>query len=73
MNSIRLGTSAQFDVVLSYDLPTWTRPGWGGGRSTLRVGVENVFAEIVETAKTTDGLVSIGGPRLICVEWQIGW
>jgi outer membrane receptor protein involved in Fe transport len=73
LNSIRLGTSAQFDVVLSYDLPTWTRPGWGGGRSTLRVGVENIFAEIVETAKTTDGLVSIGGPRLICVEWQIGW
>lgn len=73
LNRLRLGAFAVADVALSYDLTARLRSLLPHGRCIVRLGVENIFAEEIETAKTADGLVSIGSPRLLTLSWRVHW
>lgn len=61
-NSAALAAFTVFDAALAYDFVEWL---------TVQAKVENLFDTEVETGRSPDGLISVGGPRLATLQVQL--
>ncbi len=73
VNARRLGRAVVCDVYLTGQLTPWLKRLSPRLSGEARLSIDNVFDEEIETAKTADGLVSIGAPRQLALSLQLKW